>query len=453
MAKYSESERRPGSDFLRGGAHELANLLAEETMADPNRFARLSLEIDWEKNPSYIEAVLRGLGQATEPVDPEHVFEAVRHAASLGHEDVGRWLGWALRRVLDSQVPDDVIQLVLDRALNSEHPSRESWLEEAPSGGLYHGGDPWQFGMNSARGSSAEVLGDLLILDTDGHRTRLVVPSLPRLARDPSVAVRTCVAHVIGACLRHARPAANESFQLLVAADDRLLATRPVERLMVYVGWDDPSLVEPTIRRMLASHYANVREAGGRLAAFAGLEFGDDELFERARLSDDIHVRKGVATICANRLPHAGDARRAERGVRTLIADDHEEVRKEASTVAGALRGSELRPYAELLLELLNSPAFEAALPQLLITLEHAPDRIDDLTFASAQRFVDTRRDEAHSIATRAAADAKHVGELLLRAYATSDDSAVRAQALDLLDELLMIGAYGIADLVGAAER
>ena len=41
-------------------------------------------------------------------------------------------------------------------------------------------------GFNSARGISASILGDLLIHDATGHRTSLVVPSLPQLAEDPA---------------------------------------------------------------------------------------------------------------------------------------------------------------------------------------------------------------------------------------------------------------------------
>jgi hypothetical protein len=453
ITKHSESERPDDRDFLLGGADEQANVLAEATKEDPNRFAALALAFDRDTNLAYIDAVLRGVGQAKEPVDAERMFKLVRHAASLEIEDLDRWLGWSLRRVLDEEIPDDIIEIVLDRALNSPHPDSESWLEEAPSGGRYYSGDPFSFGINSGRGSSAEVLGDLLVRDTDGQRTELVVPSLPALATDSSVAVRSCVAHVVGGCLRHARPAANAAFALLIDTDDRLLATRPVERLIVYIGWDDPGLVVPTIRRMLASEYENVREAGGRLAAFAGLEFGEAGLLEDGLHSADPQVRKGVATVCAHRLPHAGDGEGAEVAVRSLIRDTDDEVRKEAAGVASALRGHALAPYAEVLLELIASPAFEDGLAQLLITLQRAPGRVDRLTFACAERFVEAHAGDAHSIASRAAADSKEVGELLLRSYATTTDSDARARALDLLDGLLAIGAYGVADLIAAAER
>ncbi len=156
---------------------------------------------------------------------------------------------------------------------------------------IYHG-DPFSHGINSARGAAALTLGDLLVHDVDGHRTALIEPSFEALTSDPSLAVRSCVAHLLAAGLRHARPSVIEVFPLLVDAPDELLTTRPVEELMVYVGFSDSELIEPVIERMLDSALEEVREAAGRLAAFAGLEF-DSPLLADALISEDRAIRKG----------------------------------------------------------------------------------------------------------------------------------------------------------------
>ena len=138
-------------------------------------------------------------------------------------------------------------------------------------------------GFNSARGISASILGDLLVHDATGRRTALVVPSLPRLADDPVVAVRCCVAHLLTACLRYARTEVIAAFNVLVAADDRLLATRQLLDLMGYIGFGEPGIIEPVIRRMLDSIHDEVREDGGWMAAFAGLDLGLAHLLTAAR--------------------------------------------------------------------------------------------------------------------------------------------------------------------------
>jgi hypothetical protein len=78
-------------------------------------------------------------------------------------------------------------------------------------------------------------------------------------------------------------------------------------------------------------------------------------------------------------------------------------VRKKAAEVAGALRSQALRPFADVLTKLITSPAFSDALPQLLITLQQAPDRIDGLVTLCAKRFVNVHGADASKVQTAAA--------------------------------------------------
>ena len=78
---------------------------------------------------------------------------------------------------------------------------------------------------------------------------------------------------------------------------------------------------------------------------------------------------------------------------------------------------------------------------------------MDDLFIAFARRFVTVYSAQTSDISTGAAGEAREVGELLLRAYAQAIDVTAKGEVLDILDELLAFGAYGVAELVGAAER
>lgn len=82
----------------------------------------------------------------------------------------------ALRGHLSGDAPDDIIELVLDRALHATDPAEDAWSKSASNGEPYFGGNISDNGMNCARGQGALILGDLLIYDADGHRTHLVVP-------------------------------------------------------------------------------------------------------------------------------------------------------------------------------------------------------------------------------------------------------------------------------------
>jgi hypothetical protein len=381
------------------------------------------------------------------------VFDAMRHIAAFNYSENDQSLVSALCQQLDSDVPDDIIGLILNRALEAPDPTEELWSKQVPDGQYSLGSDILANGINTARGQAVAMLGDLIIHDTDGHRTALVAPSFTQLAQDPSVAVRSCVAHLLAACLRHASAEAIAAYKYLLAADDRLLATRHVVELAIYVGWQDSTVVEPVVQRMLASLDENVRKAGGLLAAYSGLEFGRPELLTAVRQSSDVPIRLGAADLCARSLPHTSDAASAAAALGQFVADDDEEVRKAAAQVAAELSNRALRPFSNVLTTLIESESFTEALPQLLITLQAAPDRIDDMVVACTRHFIDVHGEAAGDISTSAAGNARHVAQLTLRAYAQASDREMRRQTLDLIDGLLVINAMGALEAVDRAER
>jgi hypothetical protein len=450
MAKYSGDSSNP--DTMAGGADELSQVLKTETVAEPTRFAQLALRLTEDMHPAYGNAVLQALADTKEPIDPALVFDVIRHIAQLGNEDYQDWLGWPLRRYRDDHIPDDIIEIIIDRALHATSPTEEGWARDDDRGPLY-GGDIWNNGLNTARGQSAVTLGDLVARDTDGHRTALVAPFLGQLAEDPSVAVRCCVAYLMTFCLRYARNEVVAAFPQLIQTDDRLLATTPVLDLMTYIGVNEPAVIEPIVQRMMASTHTGVRKAGGMMAAFAGLERGLKQLLTAARESQDSATRQGAAEVCAQRLPLTADSAAATSALEEFLNDKDDDVRQAAAQVAGALRERALRPTAGLLTALISSQSFQHALPQLILTLDAAPDRIDDLAILCARRFLEIYAADVDNLATAAAGEARDVGRLIIRAYAQAIDAASRAQTLDLIDELLLAGAFDFARMVSEAER
>lgn len=450
MTKHADDES--DLDTLRGGAHQLSQVLRDEARADPSRFACLALRMTKEMNPAYGNAVLQALADANRPVDPTLVFAVIRHITALGHKEYQDWLGWPLRRYLDSEIPDDIIGIILDRALHAVSPTDDGWAGVNGRMPLY-GGDIWANGLNSARGQSVVVLGDLVLHDAEGHRTALITPSLTQLAEDLTVAVRCCVSHLLAACLQHARMEAVAAFRSLIVTDDRLLATNQVIDLMTYIGGTETAEIQLVIERMLGSSYPEVRRAGGLMAAFAGLELGLGQLLQQALGSQTAATREGAAGICARRLPLTSAPAEAATALIQFLNDPVEEVRKAAAEVAVVLRGRPLRPHAAVLTALIASPAFEAGLPQLLLTLRQAPDRVDDLIIQCTDRFLDVHSANVGNIATAAAGEARDVGQLILDTYVRATDRAARAKALDLIDGLLLAGSYDFARIVDEAER
>lgn len=450
MAKH-DSDKRNWST-LTGGARELSQVLKAQVAADPARFARLALLLTPNFNAAYTNALLMGLGDA-EVIDGAAplIFEAVRYIASMGQADNDRWLGMALRKYY-REVPLDLVELIRDRALHAPNPIDSSPVIVSYGTDGQSVADMRMNGMNTARGSLAEALGDLLVTDSDGQRTALVLPYLSAMASDPVLSVRSCVAHTLAASLRHARPEVLTAFSTLIDADDRLLATETVQQLMVYIGNVNPEVIDPVIQRMLASEDAEAREAGGGMAAFAALEWSRPKSMEQA-LVGDVPVRKGVAEVCAWRVDCTSDADLATASLIRLMNDDADEVRRAAAAVAAHLREHPLQPFAELLSALIDSRSYDHAASQLLITLRYAPDKVDELVLKAARRFIGVFGKDAADIRTGAAGDAHAISELVVRGLAQSRDRAHRAALLDVVDLLLELGAYGINDAIAQSER
>ena len=449
MAKHDNDDRDFGSEV--GGARELAQQLKARTAEDPLRFAGLAMQLTPATNEAYPGAILWGFGEASIPEEAQHaVFDAIRHVMSLGLDDCDRWLGWAVRHVYD-EAPLDIVEMVLDRALHAPDPVDNSPVfvrrdDHQP------GRDLFQNGYNTSRGSLAESLGDLLVHDPDGTRTELVAPQLVDLASDPVLSVRACVAHTIAACLRHARPTAYAAFERLIDADDLLLASDMLDDLMIYIGNADPEVIDPVIDRMLSSTDAEVRSAGGCMAAFAALQWGRPVLMERA-LAGDVEVRGGLAEVCAARVDRSADSELVLSTLRRLMHDEDDEVRKKVGTLAGQLRGDDLRPYAEFLADLIASPSYVHATPQLLITLQEAPDKVDDLVDLAAHSFLNIHGDDVADIRTGAAGDAHYISDLVVRGLAQTRDRGRITALLDILDRLLELGVYGVDRAIDGAVR
>jgi hypothetical protein len=451
-AMTTHSGDREALTRLVGGASELAQVLQEVTKEDPRRFAALALRLTPDFNPVYAAAILRGLGEAGELRDEETVFRTILHVASFRHSEIDRFLGSALQPYL-RVAPISVVELIVERLTIPAEARSGQTDEQDNDRNALDAFDLEMYGINTAKGSLAETMANLLSYDLDGSRTAVVVPALSALAEDPSIPVRTAVARLIGAAMRLAMPAAKEAFWRLLNADDALLKTTSVFRILAFLVQLDAAEISPVIDRMLASDDEEVREAGGKLAVLAATEAGISHHLEHVMEGTDTHARKGAAGSAAHRLPHTDNLSLAARTLEILFFDVSDDVRREAAQVAGALHGWPLGPFEGVLKTLIASPAFKEAAAQLLLTIESAPGRVNSLIVLTATSFVEQLGREASDISMGTAADARDIGQLVIRGLAQTRSAEERAIFLDVLDQLLFLDAYGIQELVNEVER
>lgn len=223
---------------------------------------------------------------------------------------------------------------------------------------------------------------------------------------------------------------------------------------MMYIGnGGNQEVVLPVIQRMVDSDDDAVRQCGGELAVVAALDWSARGPLHEIMDGTDALSRKGVAQAAAARLMSNSDTELAAETLTRLFYDADASVREAASGVAANLRSEPLSPYESVLFELMDSPAFEDATPQIFLTLQAAPDQVDALALRCAQRFIEVFGSAAGDIRTGAAGDAHYVCDLVIRGIAQAQTASERSALLDVIDALMRIGAYGIDDAVNNAER
>lgn len=431
---------------LEDEAYELSMLLKQSVVEDPLRFAGLAMNMTPKTNPDYPRAILWGFSEANisdnaKPV----VFAAIRHIANLGLGECDKYLGWSLRHLAED-VPIDLVEKVIDRTLYSFRSKSDSSINTFPNRDL-------EFeGINTTRGSLVYSLANLLSHDKDGTRTAKVTPHLVKWAGDPVLGVRTCVAHLIGACLRHEPVIANEAFEQLIDTDGILLTTRSVERLILYIGNFTPEKIDPIVDRMLKSEEPKVRETGGSIAVFAACHWNRSQLMERV-LAADVDIRKGVAKACTGMIGKSQGSELVLDALRKLMYDKDDEVCKMVGGICWSLRGHKLYPFTNFLKEFIKSPSYIHAIPQLLTCLEETTDKVDELIDLALHRFIDVNGGDIADIRTRASLDAYQVSDLVIRGLAQTKDKKRTSALLDILDRLVEINVFDINEKIEKIER
>jgi hypothetical protein len=249
------------------------------------------------------------------------------------------------------------------------------------------------------------------------------------------------------------RDRALEGFRSLAATEDvALFTTRPFEELAGSVILADATAAIPVVLFLLEHQDEEAREHGARLATFAATDAGEDALLAETVSSTDIATRRGAAAVLADRARWVTDPV-VHESLMQMFDDDDQTVREAAARVVMRLRGADLTQYQHLLLALIRSRALAGEIPQLAFTLEGAPGEIDEITLELAQKFLELFDNEISDIQTRAAGDARQIGQLVLRAYAQASLPQRRGAILDVVDRLLELNAYGFAEALEEVGR
>jgi hypothetical protein len=456
IAKHTERWEDKRSMDLVGGASELASVLQSVAQKQPERFAALGLQFGQATLETYIEHLLIGLAQPedeTPLASLQSIVALTRHVAQWADTPCARWLPRLLGKYADEAIPEDLLKLVAQIAIENPDPHEDVWRIDAGGGQAFYGGDILGAGMNSARGAATLAIADLVVARED--RARVFGPAIKQICVDPLASVKACAAQAAHALMRWRRGEAVDDLLLLAEGPDRLLATSPVQQLLMDAIATHWEIARPLVDRMIASQEPEVREAGGALASVAGLEETDaGDLLSRALASDDSSTRKGVARVLAARAVSSRYRRRCVAGLEELFNDEDADIRQEAAKAFWRLHDSQLATLNQLADAFVASAAFEGNHAHFLRALEQSTADVVDLVLATAERMVSSYGEQFSDVQSRIGGDARNISELLLRVLGTIDgDRAKINRALDILDTMLAAGAWGVTQALDEVER
>ena len=371
--KY-DSERRISIDRLKGGAYELAQMLAGRAKEEPERFARLSLKFPAGANTAYLDHTLSALEESDVSIDLK--LQVCRKALDNAFEHCGSSIANVLGRI-KGPLPNEAVQMLQQLAVESKDPSREEWRRMA-GGATSSDIDMHTDGINTTRGRVADAVRDLIL--TDASHVDRFRATLERMVCDRSPAVLSCVAGTLNAVAYSDADLALSLFKRMDLSEDRLLATRPVAYFLQNRMHDSFAEVCPYIERMLRSAVPDVRQAGGTLSGLAALTRKEAKYLVDEALRGSSHERLGLAHVASANIANPACRAWCAGLLPTLFNDDDGSVRRQAASCFFELKGAALEAYEGLILAFSESRALQEHAYFLLRAVDESLERLPGLT-------------------------------------------------------------------------
>ena len=434
IARHRSDADPPASpDDPKRGAWDLARQLEARAGEQADRFARLALRLPADAHPVYLDRTLAALRNAAVPSDLK--LQVCHKAFVEWRGPCGRTIAGVLGSIADP-LPNDAVRMLHWLATEHDDPAPAAWRDE-------------DVGMDTARGSAADAVRSLIVKDA-AYVERFGV-TLERLIRDPSAAVRACVAGTLQAVVDRDPALGMTLFHGLDLSEDRLLAVPQVYGFIRDSLRDRFAEMSPTIERMLRSSEPQVCEAGARLACLAALEHAGGAHAAGAeadhRSAADLAaaaqrggpaLRRGVAHVAAANLAIPAYRSWSEATLAALFDDGDAGVRRRAAACFRQVTDAPLETYGDLIAAFCNSTAFGDDPASILQMLDTSRERLPGTTCTVCERFLDRFADEALDARSSRHEDAATVATLVFRTYQQHQQDAWTGRALDLIDRLCL---------------
>jgi hypothetical protein len=464
MRQYDYGWDCPTRD-LKGTAVELSRVLEQEARRDRRRFAALVQRMENEIRPEYFDAVLDGIcgmgnlskeeRQADDVefglLDTETVLAVIRRLHALPTRPCGRSICRAFERIAGRSIPEPDLRTLAYYALEDTDPRSDDRLTHNSASGKEPSENAHFYGYNSVRGGAARAIGRLLFEDYS-HST-VLLPLVRRMVKDPSMAVRTCVAEALLPMFNHDRDDAVRLFLEACQEAEAIWGSYPIENFIRYASSTHYAQLRDLLQRVLRCHSEEAVRMAARQVCLAALTDGTaDADAESVRTGTEV-MRCAAAEIYAYNLGNATVGATCREHLPALFADHAEKVRNEAASCFGHLKDVDFGAFADLIRVYVESPAYPSPHDHLLRHLEDSTWQLPEISIRLAERFIATCGTQAGNFATAAAGDAQSVSRIVVRLYAQTTSETIQAKCLDLIDQMEQLNFYGIDSELAEHDR
>ena len=439
IAKY-DSEDSQSSDFLKGGARELARLFEAEIKNDPPRYASLFLQFPENTADAYYEQALVAFADCD--LEDELLGDISRMAYQYGGEGARRWLVRLIEKNAGSVLLDELLQIVLEIVQSDPDPRLDSWK---PEGGAtqYYGGDIDFAGLNSTRGAAALAIASLVL--EDHARLETLMPGVESALSDDVEAVRACGFQALVAVLAVDPELAVEMFlRVIDDTPDGVLGSRHLERFIYWAARTHLAELFPTLERMLGMFDESVRQIACRQLALASLSDASLDPTVDICLQGEPYDRKACVEVFARNVSFESRRDRVISVLSDAFDDPDKDVRDAAQRVFSEFCEVSLLPFTGMLERFADSRTFRDPDVWVFGSLGDGESEIPETAVYLCERWLAMWSDDVGDISTHAAGEAQGVAKVALRLYAQRPSSEVRRRCLDVIDRLVETGAYGI---------
>ncbi len=90
-------------EFLKGGAHQLSNVLQSLVKEDPKRYYSLLQRVNDDVDDAYVQSIINGLTESLSPI--EWLFDTVRRFSQQPERNIKRTIAWSIEKRAKKKYP------------------------------------------------------------------------------------------------------------------------------------------------------------------------------------------------------------------------------------------------------------------------------------------------------------------------------------------------------------